>query len=314
MEFIKNLFGEGGSIVGMIGAAIAILFFLVVVYVLWKLFAGRKLRGPGRSRNRQPRLGYVDKEDLGRERQLVLVRRDNVEHLILIGGPNDVLIESGIVRSTYGQETRPLREGGESEVTSAIMEPPPGRPVMPAPPAAPEPVPAAPPAAPAAPPAAPPAPAPRPAPSAPSLPPVAPAPQLRAQSPERDDAAETAAMVPPPPPSPAPQKLPPIVPPARRQPPPPPPIAAPPMRQPPPRPLQTPGPGPAPSAPPPELPPAPPTAPAPQVLAPQAPATPRPAPAAPAPTPTPVSAPPANDALDDLEAEMAKLLGRPPGN
>jgi hypothetical protein len=43
-------------------------------------------------------LGVVDAFDLDRQRQLVLVRRDNVEHLILIGGPNDLLVETAIIR------------------------------------------------------------------------------------------------------------------------------------------------------------------------------------------------------------------------
>ena len=49
-------------------------------------------------RARQPRLGIVDVYDLDRQRQLILLRRDNVEHLLLIGGPNDVVVENNIVR------------------------------------------------------------------------------------------------------------------------------------------------------------------------------------------------------------------------
>jgi len=36
----------------------------------------------------------VDAFDLDRQRQLVIIRRDNVEHLLMIGGPNDLVIES----------------------------------------------------------------------------------------------------------------------------------------------------------------------------------------------------------------------------
>ncbi len=56
------------------------------------------LQGQDRGRARQPRLGIVDIYDLDRQRQLILLRRDNVEHLLLIGGPNDVVIETNIVR------------------------------------------------------------------------------------------------------------------------------------------------------------------------------------------------------------------------
>ncbi len=55
---------------------------------------------------RQPRLGIVDAYDLDRQRQLVLVRRDNVEHLIMIGGPTDVVIESSIVRTQSAASPR----------------------------------------------------------------------------------------------------------------------------------------------------------------------------------------------------------------
>lgn len=46
--------------------------------------------------NRQPRLAVLDAAAVDARRRLVLIRRDNVEHLIMIGGPSDVVIESGI--------------------------------------------------------------------------------------------------------------------------------------------------------------------------------------------------------------------------
>ena len=49
-------------------------------------------------RGRQPRLGIVDIYELDRQRQLILLRRDNVEHLLLVGGPNDVIVERNIHR------------------------------------------------------------------------------------------------------------------------------------------------------------------------------------------------------------------------
>ena len=53
----------------------------------------------GSGRGRQPRLGIVDTFSVDRQRQLVIVRRDSVEHLILIGGNSDVVIETNIVRA-----------------------------------------------------------------------------------------------------------------------------------------------------------------------------------------------------------------------
>src|SRR5262249_49192395 len=43
-------------------------------------------------------------------RRLVLIRRDNVEHLLIIGGPSDVVVEQNIVRAANAQrETGPAR-------------------------------------------------------------------------------------------------------------------------------------------------------------------------------------------------------------
>jgi len=71
---------------------------LVILAVIYRLVFAHRLRVPA-ARTRQPRLGLVDAFSLDGQRQLVLVRRDNVEHLIMIGGPNDVLVESQISRA-----------------------------------------------------------------------------------------------------------------------------------------------------------------------------------------------------------------------
>ncbi len=84
----------------------AIIVLIAVVYILYRLLFGRRLRTAVGGRARQPRLGIVDAFDLDRQRQLVLVRRDNVEHLIMIGGPTDVVIESAIVRTQAAPSAR----------------------------------------------------------------------------------------------------------------------------------------------------------------------------------------------------------------
>jgi hypothetical protein len=50
-------------------------------------------------RGRQPRLAVIDYASVDGRRRLILVRRDNVEHLVMIGGPTDVVVESNIVRA-----------------------------------------------------------------------------------------------------------------------------------------------------------------------------------------------------------------------
>src|SRR5215813_7324465 len=44
----------------------------------------------------EPRLAVSEQATLDGRRKLVLVRRDDVEHLIMTGGPVDVVIETGI--------------------------------------------------------------------------------------------------------------------------------------------------------------------------------------------------------------------------
>ena len=47
---------------------------------------------------RPQRVGLVERASLEGGRKLLLVRRDGVEHLILIGGPIDLVVETGSVR------------------------------------------------------------------------------------------------------------------------------------------------------------------------------------------------------------------------
>ena len=71
-------------------AALAVLALLILVLMVWRAFSQR-VRG-----RRGQRLGISEYQELDQTRRLVLVRRDNVEHLLLIGGPADLVVESGI--------------------------------------------------------------------------------------------------------------------------------------------------------------------------------------------------------------------------
>ena len=70
-----------------------VLVMIVAGVWLLKLFF-RASGNIGRGRNR--RLTLVDTMNVDQKRQLLIVRRDNVEHLILTGGPQDVVVETGI--------------------------------------------------------------------------------------------------------------------------------------------------------------------------------------------------------------------------
>jgi hypothetical protein len=90
-------------------AAIAFLAAAGLLSIIFRFIFRRRVRLPRNGRARLPRLGTVDAFDLDRQRQLVIIRRDNVEHLLMIGGPNDVVIESNIIRAE-SRDTRDLRE------------------------------------------------------------------------------------------------------------------------------------------------------------------------------------------------------------
>ena len=105
---------------GYLIAAVLILLGLALVTVIYRALRGNRIRTSS-ARGRQQRLGVVDTHDIGADRQLIIVRRDNIEHLIMIGGPNDVLIEPAIVRG----EARALREREQSAPAWASGETPP---------------------------------------------------------------------------------------------------------------------------------------------------------------------------------------------
>src|ERR1700722_4131498 len=109
---------------------------LIVLAILYRLAFAHRLRVPG-GRTRQPRLGVGDAFSLDGQRQLVLIRRDNIEHLVMIGGPNDVLVESQINRAVApardGNQASPLL--GPSAPARRTEAAPLAAPAAPAPPA-----------------------------------------------------------------------------------------------------------------------------------------------------------------------------------
>src|SRR5262245_18540591 len=56
------------------------------------------------ARGRQPRLAVIDAATVDGRRRLVLIRRDNIEHLLMIGGPTDLVVEPNIVRAVAARE------------------------------------------------------------------------------------------------------------------------------------------------------------------------------------------------------------------
>lgn len=80
-------------------AFVIVLALIGVAAWLVRRFGGSSLGGSGANRGRMPRLAVIDAAAVDGRRRLVLVRRDNVEHLLMIGGPADLVVEPNIVRS-----------------------------------------------------------------------------------------------------------------------------------------------------------------------------------------------------------------------
>ena len=96
-------------------AFIAVLALIGVAAWLVRRFATNRL-GANTNRGRMPRLAVIDAAAVDGRRRLVLVRRDNVEHLLMIGGPTDIVVEPNIVRAMPGREPmqqRPAVSGAE---------------------------------------------------------------------------------------------------------------------------------------------------------------------------------------------------------
>jgi flagellar protein FliO/FliZ len=52
------------------------------------------------------RIRIVEQVSIDAKRKLILVRRDDVEHLVMTGGPVDIVIESGIGARSASGDTR----------------------------------------------------------------------------------------------------------------------------------------------------------------------------------------------------------------
>ena len=89
-------------------AFVAVLALIGVAAWLIRRFAGNRL-GANTNRGRMPRLAVIDAAAVDGRRRLVLVRRDNVEHLLMIGGPTDIVVEPNIVRAMPGRDQLPPR-------------------------------------------------------------------------------------------------------------------------------------------------------------------------------------------------------------
>ena len=101
---MQSLFGLQLSQPLVYVASIAIILLLLAIFAwVLKKISDNNAKAESSIRSRQPRLGIVDTFEIDKQRQLVIIRRDSVEHLLLLGGSNDIVVESNIVRAVAAQ-------------------------------------------------------------------------------------------------------------------------------------------------------------------------------------------------------------------
>jgi hypothetical protein len=140
MQFLTSLVGGSANL--YLNGALALGIVLVLIVLgLWLLkLVLRTSTGVVLGRNR--RLSVVENLAVDGKRQLLIVRRDSVEHLILVGGAQDVVIESGFVPDVQPAAPRPvpvvrrpgmasLRAAAAARRAAAAAEAPPVEPATP---------------------------------------------------------------------------------------------------------------------------------------------------------------------------------------
>ena len=147
-DLIAGIVGEDlatGAMLVVVTLAIVLAF--LVLFAIFKGFSSTGIRSSRKPR--QARLAVMDAAIVDSRRRLVLVRRDDIEHLILIGGPTDVVVEQNIVRSCSSTSAIPAKPRGST--APVAREAPAATKPAPVAPAAARPVPVAPARAPASP-------------------------------------------------------------------------------------------------------------------------------------------------------------------
>ena len=83
------------------GLAVLVIIAVLLLAVIVARAIGGRVRG-----RRGSRLGISEYREIDKQRRLVLVRRDAVEHLLLIGGNEDLVVETGITSDAAGLRGR----------------------------------------------------------------------------------------------------------------------------------------------------------------------------------------------------------------
>lgn len=142
-QWLDGLGGPGytQAILWTFAALLLLLIVLIIIKLVRSLTFGTFVAG---GRNRKTRLAVMDATAVDSHRRLVLVRRDDIEHLLLIGGPSDVVVERDI-RLAPPRRSALTGDGGREAAAPPQQLPrprpapePPARPAVTPPPRTPE--------------------------------------------------------------------------------------------------------------------------------------------------------------------------------
>jgi flagellar biogenesis protein FliO len=101
----------------MLVIAMIALIAIIILILVYKLF-NQRVRG-----RKGQRLGITEFHEIDKTRRIVLVRRDDVEHLILIGGNQDVVIESNIESGLVNETSSRTRMVSEEPMAMRAPKP-----------------------------------------------------------------------------------------------------------------------------------------------------------------------------------------------
>jgi len=123
MEF---LFGEGQYGVRILVAVFLVLALIGVLAWFVRVFRSERTGAASRRGRQPPRLAVIDAAAVDERRRLVLIRRDNVEHLLMIGGRADIVVEPNIVRAAALARPPALAEHQATQLEAAptVFTPP----------------------------------------------------------------------------------------------------------------------------------------------------------------------------------------------
>ena len=93
-------------VIGLIG---------LVTLVMRHYGLGGAIKFNARSRNGRRRIAVVDAIGVDARRRLILIRRDDLEHLVLLGAHDDLLIEGGIIPPETEENSEDTENSSETD-------------------------------------------------------------------------------------------------------------------------------------------------------------------------------------------------------